>query len=256
MTKLYKSLENIVRKYLTKPLAVAGLAGVLGYNPIYLEAQESQTTFRRGHSNSDAKLDLADVIFTLEYLFNRGDPPSCRKAMDSNDDGKVNIDDPLYTLAYLFLGGSAPPSPFKSCGVDPTLDDLTCSLYTPCVPLEGTELEFETIAQGCLYNTALEQIIIIRNQESWGGPFIDFDKEMVIGVVLGLRGNSGYWVNIDKIEYYQQGIKIHYTETNPSVDECATDDVEVDPYHYVRTNNVPGNPVPVANVVFECNPRC
>jgi hypothetical protein len=49
-------------------------------------------------------------------------------------------------LGYLFLSEEAPPAPFRSCGFDPTPDDLSCQYFAPCDPTvpQGTPVELVT----------------------------------------------------------------------------------------------------------------
>lgn len=76
------------------------------------------TTFVRGNANNDALIDLGDIIYSLNFLFQAGSAPSCGDIMDSNDDNVLDISDPVYTLAYLFGGGPQPFAPFPSTGYD------------------------------------------------------------------------------------------------------------------------------------------
>ena len=70
----------------------------------------------RGDSNDDGRVDLADVVFTLAYLFTRGDVPPCLGSADSNADEIVDITDPVFTLDNLFLGGPEHPESTR-CGL-------------------------------------------------------------------------------------------------------------------------------------------
>jgi hypothetical protein len=88
--------------------------------------------FRRCDANVDGLADISDAVFVLNYLFTGGRKPTCEKAADANDDGKVDISDAVFHLGYLFLGGKAPDEPLGSCGVDPTLDQLTCESFAKC----------------------------------------------------------------------------------------------------------------------------
>lgn len=84
--------------------------------------------FRRGRANPDCRVDLADAVFTLAWLFLGGPEPGCMDATDANDDGVVNLADAINTLNYLFLGGAAPPRPGPDAlGCDPTEDALGCN---------------------------------------------------------------------------------------------------------------------------------
>ncbi len=87
----------------------------------------AQGTFLRGEANNDGRLDLADPIFTLNYLFLGGVVPPCLDAADSDDNGQLEITDPIRTLEYLFLTGFPLPRPGPiEKGIDPTADNLTC----------------------------------------------------------------------------------------------------------------------------------
>ena len=98
-----------------------------------IEILQGPQAFIRGDSNADPDIDIADVIFTLQFLFlGVGLGPVCPDGADANDDGAVDIADPIFTLQYLFTGGRAPPDPFRPiCGLDPTLDSLSDCLEFP-----------------------------------------------------------------------------------------------------------------------------
>jgi hypothetical protein len=57
-----------------------------------------------GNVNTDSKVDIADAIALLGYLFGGGlkPPPVCAKAADANDDNKLDIADAVKILGYLF----------------------------------------------------------------------------------------------------------------------------------------------------------
>jgi hypothetical protein len=64
--------------------------------------------FQRGDANSDGSIDIADVVFLLDYLFLGGPPPVPLIAGDANCDGVIDIADVVYLLNYLFLDGPEP----------------------------------------------------------------------------------------------------------------------------------------------------
>ncbi len=82
--------------------------------------------FLRGDANRDGKLDVADAIKILSYLFS-SDTLKCLDAADVNDDGKIDIADAIRLLTTLFGGGAALPPPYASPGVDATADTLNCA---------------------------------------------------------------------------------------------------------------------------------
>ncbi len=83
-------------------------------------------TFQRGDCNADGMLDIGDPIALLGELFIGGTPGPCADACDANDDGAKDIGDPIALLGHLFSGTGPLPSPFGSCGEDPTADALDC----------------------------------------------------------------------------------------------------------------------------------
>ncbi len=63
-----------------------------------------------GDVNADGLVDIADVIFLINYLLMAGPAPDPLMAGDVNLDGDVNVGDVIYLINYLFLGGSPPCS--------------------------------------------------------------------------------------------------------------------------------------------------
>ncbi len=91
--------------------------------------------FRRGDSNGDGWIDIADAVNTVLYLFvGEGRMLPCPEAADANDDGWVNIADCIFTVNYLFLGGPEPPPPGPElCGPDGAgSPSLGCDVYPSC----------------------------------------------------------------------------------------------------------------------------
>ncbi|MCA8961696.1 MAG: hypothetical protein KDC38_14330 [Planctomycetes bacterium] len=85
--------------------------------------------FLRGDANSDAIIDLSDVLFTLTRLFvPGGDSAACLDSADSNDDGRIDLLDPLTTLQVLFDDSSTLQLPTE-CTVDESIDALDCDTY-------------------------------------------------------------------------------------------------------------------------------
>ncbi|MGE4618955.1 MAG: FG-GAP-like repeat-containing protein [Planctomycetota bacterium] len=88
--------------------------------------------FIRADCNLDSQINIADAVNALSFLFMGSGTPDCVDACDSNDDGDFNIADPVLCLAHLFSGGIDPPGPFPVCGVDPTVDGLSCGFNGSC----------------------------------------------------------------------------------------------------------------------------
>ena len=82
--------------------------------------------FMRGDTNRNGRLEIADSIRVLTWVFMAGPEPSCLDAADANDSSEVDLSDIVYLNNYLYMGGPPPLSPFPACGRDPTSDSLSC----------------------------------------------------------------------------------------------------------------------------------
>jgi hypothetical protein len=84
--------------------------------------------FIRFDVNGSGEVEISDAIMTLLYLFAQGNGPSCHDRMDANDDGRLTVTDAIYGLRFLFLAGPEIYPPYPEAGLDPTPDDLPCSI--------------------------------------------------------------------------------------------------------------------------------
>ena len=65
----------------------------------------------RGDANGDNKLNIADIVYLVSYLFKFGPEPKPELGIgDANCDGKVTLADIVYLVSYLFKSGP-PPCP-------------------------------------------------------------------------------------------------------------------------------------------------
>ncbi len=88
--------------------------------------------FVRGDCNQDGKINIADAVEALSFLFMMGGTPLCVDACDVNNDSNFNIADAVSLLNYLFSGGSAPAQPYPVCGPDSDVDVLDCVSSPTC----------------------------------------------------------------------------------------------------------------------------
>lgn len=90
--------------------------------------------FLRGGCNDDGRVDISDVVCTLNWLFGADSGFGCPAALDTNGDGAVNISDPVYLLGFLFSGGPDPIAPFPDCGPGTLASDarLGCAAPPSC----------------------------------------------------------------------------------------------------------------------------
>ncbi len=89
---------------------------------------EPVEVFLRGDFDGGGVLDISDAVASIGYLFLGLRAPGCLDATDTNDDGRLDLADPIFCLDFLFRGGASPPEPFPLRGPDPTEDELPCSL--------------------------------------------------------------------------------------------------------------------------------
>ena len=78
-----------------------------------------------GDANGDARIDLADPIWTINSLFRGGDASPCTDGADANDDGLVDLADSMFLINYLFFSGDRPSGPVE-CAVDPESTPGSC----------------------------------------------------------------------------------------------------------------------------------
>jgi hypothetical protein len=67
--------------------------------------------FIHGDANGDSLIDIADVVFLINYLFLNGPPPYPLDAGNCNCDGVIDIADVVYLINYLFIDGPVPSCP-------------------------------------------------------------------------------------------------------------------------------------------------
>ena len=101
-----------------------------------ITVEKGGAEFKRGDANADGKLDIADAVKVLSYLFGGGDGGAigCLEAGDANDDNKIDIADAVKILGHLFAQTGPLPEPFGACGPDPTPGEppLGCETFAPC----------------------------------------------------------------------------------------------------------------------------
>ena len=105
-------------------IAVTTTDSTLTLNP------QTNLDYIRADINGDGIVNVADVVWGLQEIFNSGPVGTCNDAKDSNGDGIFDVADSIWTISYIFQGGSAPPAPFPSCGE--IGDPQDCSSYNGC----------------------------------------------------------------------------------------------------------------------------
>jgi Zn-dependent M28 family amino/carboxypeptidase len=62
-----------------------------------------------GDANMDGLINIADVIFLINYLFAHGSPPNPYPSGEVTCDGLIPTEDVIFLINYLFAHGAAPP---------------------------------------------------------------------------------------------------------------------------------------------------
>jgi len=53
-------------------------------------------------------IDISDLVYLVDYMFNQGPPPPCFEEADVNCDGSLDISDLVWIVDYMFTGGPPP----------------------------------------------------------------------------------------------------------------------------------------------------
>ena len=96
------------------------------------EVEARGVYFVRGDTNASGRIDLADVIFILGYLFRRDRAPTCFDAADVNGDGAIDVSDAIYMLNFIFNRMAPPPAPYPECGAVVPGQSLGCEAFLSC----------------------------------------------------------------------------------------------------------------------------
>ena len=119
---------------------VVGIGRVLAVDRDLLE----EVLQRQGRvGNADGRVDVADGVFVISWLFRGGPAPSCLDTADVDDNGFHEITDVVYLLSYLFevtveregivYRPEPPRLPFPACGLDTTGGTAdSCQSYPLC----------------------------------------------------------------------------------------------------------------------------
>lgn len=84
----------------------------MGYGII--NAAKAMLAISRGDVNNDAKIDLLDNSYLINYLYYGGPAPEPNiQVADVNCSGTINLLDIIYLINYLYQGGPRPPNCFK-----------------------------------------------------------------------------------------------------------------------------------------------
>lgn len=63
---------------------------------------------KRGDATADGLVNVADIVYLVNYLYRGGDEPCPPEAGDATRDCVVNVADIVYLVNYLYRGGDPP----------------------------------------------------------------------------------------------------------------------------------------------------
>jgi non-lysosomal glucosylceramidase len=75
---------------------------------LMFEIKNEHLSYLPGDANGDGTVDIADIIFLVNYLYRFGPPPSPITVGDTNCDGEVQVGDIIRLIDYLFKNGLPP----------------------------------------------------------------------------------------------------------------------------------------------------
>jgi hypothetical protein len=80
------------------------------YLPLTVSSNPDCCVGQRGNVDSDlnGQVDIADLVFLVDYMFAGGPPPACAYEADLNGDGPIDIADLVYMVDYMFAEGLPP----------------------------------------------------------------------------------------------------------------------------------------------------
>ncbi len=67
--------------------------------------------FTMGDANFDGQVNVGDVVYIINHIFNYGAVPVPYASADANGDGNLNIGDGIYLINYIFKDGPPPVEP-------------------------------------------------------------------------------------------------------------------------------------------------
>ena len=83
----------------------AGPSGLMAARELY---SSLFVEYDCGDVNGDDEVNLADIIYAINYIFIGGMEPYPYFSGDVNCDGKINITDVVFLINYLFRSGDDP----------------------------------------------------------------------------------------------------------------------------------------------------
>jgi hypothetical protein len=82
-----------------------------GKESAYQDSALSLYVYLSGDASKDGNVDVADLVYLINYLYRSGPPPDPFQSADVYPDQVIDVSDLVYILNYLYRHGSAPACP-------------------------------------------------------------------------------------------------------------------------------------------------
>ena len=176
---------------------------------------------------ADGIVNIADVMYLINYLFIEGPPPEPLEAGDATCDGVVNIADALHLINYLFIDGPTP-----------------CALPSPRFILpksNGVVNGLVWVSVENLSDTPVQAVVFEYSADSVVWNELVFDTTRPPPMILDMteRTYQGSW-NTDDLTSGQYWLRVTMTDSVHNVEGSEIIPVVIDK-----------NPIPVITVTYD-----
>ncbi len=103
--------------------------------PVFVRGDCNWSQYVRDDAHTQFAVDISDAAAVISFLFYDDTwqfLAPCLDACDANDDGRIDLADAVYILRYLYKFGNQPPAPFPEPGIDASKDRLDCQAGSVC----------------------------------------------------------------------------------------------------------------------------
>ncbi len=101
--------ESVALDSLTSPYAMLFTSPYMAYEPVSVAGTFSVISLLRGDLDGSQTIDVADLVYLVDYMFNAGPEPTIWENGNVNGVGSIDIADLVYLVDYMFNGGPPPP---------------------------------------------------------------------------------------------------------------------------------------------------
>jgi PKD repeat protein len=104
-------LADIIDSAHNSTYTTTEVSTIMSYSPVISSGEFATKNILRGDANYDFTLDISDLSFIVDRLFNMGPAPVTLQSGDWNSDLAIDISDLNMAVDYLFFNGPGPTNP-------------------------------------------------------------------------------------------------------------------------------------------------